>query len=146
MDSTDKLLKIYGEGCWMGYRLAEDNPYTFHHIKKKCKGGSKGIDNGAVLTLHAHRDLNVMEKRIPPYYKELNKLFMELNKTKAPPTKEYYKEVNDILRRVSRMMELSEYYEPKGEMKIYLPSWISDLFISDSCKIKKKRSIDIFRL
>ena len=28
----EQMISIYGEGCWMGYRLTKKNPYTYHHI------------------------------------------------------------------------------------------------------------------
>lgn len=107
----EKMLSIFGEGCWMMYKLDRKNPYTYHHIREARKGGKVTVDNGALLTRLAHDDLNALECCAPYLYRELNVMFKELNKTKKPPTKEYFKEVNGILLRADDIIELSEYCE-----------------------------------
>lgn len=116
INKINSLLGIYGEGCWMGYTICPDNPYTYHHIKKDCDGGKSNLANGALLSRCAHEDLNEMEIRLNQYYIKLNKLFRLLNDTKRPPTIEYYIELNRILRKVNSIMKLSEYYNPKREL------------------------------
>ena len=98
----DEMIKIYGNNCWMGYRLTKNNPFTFHHIFEQRVGGKDLIENGALLTKFAHRDLNTMDLHVKPLYKDLNILFKELNNTKKAPTIDYYKEVNKILVRASK--------------------------------------------
>ena len=107
----ETMISIYGEGCWMGYKLTKKNPYTYHHIKEARNGGRVTLDNGALLTRFAHDDLNEMECRVRCLYRELNELFKELNKTKKPPTKEYFKEVNGILLRADKIITLSDHCE-----------------------------------
>lgn len=105
------MLSIYGEGCWMGYKLTKENPYTYHHILEARNGGKVTIDNGAILTKYAHHDLNELENRASYLYCELNDMFKELNETRKPPTREYFKEVNGILLRASKIIKLSNYCE-----------------------------------
>lgn len=105
----ERMLSIYGEGCWMAYKLDKKNPYTYHHIREARNGGKVTIDNGAILTRFAHDDLNSLEKCAPYLYRELNTMFKELNGTRKPPTKEYFKEVNGILLRANDIIYLSEY-------------------------------------
>lgn len=105
------MLSIYGEGCWMAYRLTKKNPYTYHHIHEARNGGKVTIDNGAILTRFAHDDLNELEKCAPYLYRELNSMFKELNGTRKPPTKEYFKEVNGILLRADKIITLSDHCE-----------------------------------
>lgn len=112
------LINIYGDTCWMGYKVSDRNPYTFHHIKKDCNGGRRNLENGALLSIYAHKDLNEIERKLKQYYIELNKLFRMLNDTKAPPTMEYYIEINRILKKVSTIIMLSKYYNPKSEITI----------------------------
>ena len=83
----ETMISIYGEGCWMGYKLTKANPYTYHHIREARNGGKVTLDNGALLTRFAHDDLNEMENRARYLYRELNALFKELNQTRKPPTK-----------------------------------------------------------
>lgn len=113
-----ELIKIYGNSCWMGYSLTRNNPYTFHHIREKCKGGKRGVKNGALLTVYAHRDLNVIERNLKKYYIELNEMFRYLNDSKMPPTAEYYREINRILKKVSTVIELSKCFNAKREIVI----------------------------
>lgn len=105
------MLSIYGEGCWMMYKLTRKNPYTYHHIHEARNGGKVTIDNGAILTRLAHDDLNELEKYAPYLYDELNFMFKELNVTRKPPTKEYFKEVNGILLRADKIINLSDHCE-----------------------------------
>ena len=92
-----RMCEIYGELCWMEGIISKRNPLTFHHIQKKCDGGKRIISNGAVLSKQEHDYLNQLELRQRKLYVELNWLFQELNRTYAPPTKEYYEELHHLL-------------------------------------------------
>lgn len=107
----EQMISIYGEGCWMGYKLTKKNPYSYHHIKEARNGGRVSIDNGALLTRAAHDDLNLLDEHARSLYCELNNLFKELNQTRKPPTKEYFKEVNGVLLFADRIITLSPYCE-----------------------------------
>jgi len=107
----EQMLSIYGEGCWMGYKLSKKNPYSYHHIREARNGGKVSIDNGAILTRAAHNDLNLLDEHEKSLYHALNNLFKELNQTRKPPTKEYFKEVNGILLFADRIIRLSPYCE-----------------------------------
>lgn len=104
-----KMAGIFGPTCWMGYKLDRKNPFTYHHILEARRGGKITVDNGALLTYWAHHDLNQMEEHDKGLYNALNTLFKELNKTKKPPTKEYFKEVNGVLLRADKVITLSNY-------------------------------------
>ena len=113
----ERMITIYGEACWMGYKLSKKNPFTYHHIIEKRNGGGVTIDNGAILTRIAHDDLNRIEQARRCYYNELNKLFKELNETRRPPTKEYYMEVYDVLNKASRYVNYSSSYNPHPDFE-----------------------------
>ena len=61
-----KLEKTYGKGCFlerMGIRTIKgikkfDRTITFHHLKKKSKGGRATVDNGANLAWENHEWLH----------------------------------------------------------------------------------------
>ena len=105
----DRMIEVYGPNCWMGYRLDRKNPFTFHHIFEKRKGGKDLMANGALLTREAHCDLNQLDMHEKSMYRDLNLLFIELNETNAAPTIEYYTEVKKILLCASKKIELSKY-------------------------------------
>lgn len=107
----ERMISIYGEGCWMGYKLSKKNPYTYHHICEARNGGRVTIENGAILTRLAHDDLNELENRARYLYRELNGMFKELNQTRKPPTREYFKEINGILLRADKIITLSDHCE-----------------------------------
>ena len=92
---------------WLNFKLCRKNPYTFHHIEKRCDGGLRIISNGAILTRLGHDFLNILEIREPELYRNLNLLFKELNNTKLPPTEDYYEEVNGILRQKPKVLTLT---------------------------------------
>ena len=97
-----KMLEIYQPNGidWMDYKLARDNPYTFHHIKEKRNGGKLEVNNGAILTRKAHNYLNYLDYEYHKIYKDLNYMFKCLNRTMKPPTDDYYEEIHHILRKV----------------------------------------------
>lgn len=88
---------------WMGYPITDKNPLTFHHIIKKADGGEMTKENGALLTIEAHEELNVIEQKYPNIYKELNQLFIKLNQSGKPPTEEYWHELRQILSKIKTL-------------------------------------------
>lgn len=133
----ERMITIYGEACWMGYKVSKKNPFTYHHIIERRNGGGVTIDNGAVLTRIAHDDLNRIEQSRRSYYKALNDLFKELNETRMPPTKEYYMEVYDILGKASRYVRFSSNYNPHPDFE-YLE------FIANEPLFVDEREIDYY--
>lgn len=85
---------------WMNYKINRPRDLTFHHILEARNGGKRIITNGAILVKKSHMFLNYLDNNIHSAYMDLNYLFFLLNCTEAPPTEEYYREVNKILRRV----------------------------------------------
>lgn len=113
-----KMIEIYGDNCWMGYKVSKKNQYTFHHIKEKRNGGKEVIENGALLTREAHDDLNELESEKRILYKKLNELFTMLNKTQAPPTKEYWCELYGVLEEAKIYIDLSAYFVPDKNINV----------------------------
>lgn len=113
-----KMIEIYGDNCWMGYKVSRKNQYTFHHIKEKRNGGKEVIENGALLTREAHDDLNILEFEKRILYKKLNELFTMLNKTQAPPTKEYWSELYGVLEEAKIYINLSPYFIPNDAIEV----------------------------
>ena len=85
---------------WMNFSLSKSNPYTFHHIVEKSRGGEKSVDNGAILTKNAHTFLNKLEKVCPDAYNDLQVVFAKINGTKQPVTQEIVDEIDEILNKV----------------------------------------------
>ena len=82
---------------WMNFALTRNNPYTYHHIVEKSKGGDKSIDNGAILTRKAHTFLHMLENICPEAYEDLQNVFVKINATKRPVTQEIVNEIDHIL-------------------------------------------------
>lgn len=70
---------------FMGYEVSKDNPYTFHHIKKRCHGGKEIIENGAILTKNAHEYLHLIETRDLEIYQYINNVLMQINEQNFEP-------------------------------------------------------------
>ena len=85
---------------WMNFTLSKNNPYTFHHIVEKSKGGEKKVDNGAILTKNAHIFLNKLQKVCPDAYNDLQVVFAKINASKQPVTEEIVAEIDEILKKV----------------------------------------------
>lgn len=97
----EEMILVYGLKCWMNelWVPSKKDILTFHHILERRNGGRDLWENGALLGLSSHQYLNYLDYYYPKIYKELNGLFYDLNKTYKPPTKEYYDEINLILRK-----------------------------------------------
>lgn len=87
---------------WMGYEIGKNCKLTRHHIFKKVYGGIDDITNYALLTEISHEYLHYLEIKDHSAYLELNALFKELNDTLAPPTDEYYKKIDKVLKKVKK--------------------------------------------
>lgn len=88
---TREMLKIYKPNSnldWMNYRINRKCDLTFHHILKRCDGGSRVIENGALLLPIPHQYLHLIEYRDNETYKMLNKVFEIVNKQREEPTKD----------------------------------------------------------
>lgn len=100
------MLKIYKPlelGVdWLEYKICRPEDLTFHHIVEARNGGQRVLENGAILVRKSHDYLNYLDLRYNDYYKALNELFMELNKTMMPPTPEYYDEVRYVLKKIKK--------------------------------------------
>ena len=70
---------------WMNY-IVDNEEITYHHIKKEEDGGEYSLDNGALLTHRAHDYLHYIEKVDSDIYKEINKVFKEINESREKPT------------------------------------------------------------
>lgn len=76
--------KLKGED-FFGYKLSKDNPYTYHHIKKRCHGGKLTRENGAILTKIAHEYLHIIESRDLQLYKYINNVLSQINEQMHEP-------------------------------------------------------------
>lgn len=77
-----------------------NNILTFHHIIEVRNGGKLVWENGALLSNASHQYLNYLDHYYPYFYKELNGMFYDLNRTYLPPTPEYYDEVKRLIRKI----------------------------------------------
>ena len=93
-----EMIICYGLKCWLCG--IEDKKLTAHHIIPVRERGETIWENIALLNRKQHDLFNCIENINPNIAKELNWLFYELNRTYAPPTTDYYDEVDKILRKV----------------------------------------------
>lgn len=105
MNNVTKLMIIkwnMTNVCWMGYELKRNNPYTFHHITKRCHGGKLEINNGAIITKNAHEFLNVIETRDLDMYEYINAILKEINVQGYMPIERQLKAIDSILNQFAR--------------------------------------------
>lgn len=77
----------------MGYKLNRENPYTYHHIKKRCHGGEETQKNGAILTKYAHEYLHIIESRDIELYNYINNVLMQINEQMHEPLERQIKAI-----------------------------------------------------
>lgn len=98
MDNTLKtMIKLWNMDTmdWLGYDNLER--YSFHHIQKKCKGGERIINNGAVLHISSHSYLHTIENFDPDKYIFLNTILKAINEQRRMPSIEQLKEIKLVL-------------------------------------------------
>lgn len=109
-----KMVKIYGltDYCFMGYKASSESYFTYHHLIKKCEGGPRTVENGAILTREAHRYLNIIEKTEYDIYHLINNILIEINLSKEHPTINHWKRINYLLREYEKLHSYdTNYYQ-----------------------------------
>lgn len=92
---TRVMINIYNlkKTCFMGYKTSRENPYTYHHIKKRCHGGEISIKNGAILTKYAHEYLHIIESKDVELYEYINNVLMQINEQMHEPLERQIKAI-----------------------------------------------------
>lgn len=70
---------------FMGYKVSKDNPYTYHHLIKRCNSGKETIENGAILTKNSHEYLHIVESRDLELYNYINNVLKQINEQGHEP-------------------------------------------------------------
>ena len=99
----------------MRFKITEDNPLTYHHIKKKEHGGKWSVDNGAPLTQEAQSYLHYIEKKDVRTYNEINKVLKEINTQGFGPTEKQQKKIELLMIRfeVTHIIQLQNHKNQK---------------------------------
>ena len=99
-----EMMNIYNTFAldWMGDIIKKPTDLTRHHITKKQYKGENSINNYALLTENSHHLIHYLEINYNKEYNLINKLLLELNKSKKEPTEEYYLQMNSILKSVKK--------------------------------------------
>ncbi len=115
----EKMFKIYGEPSidWMGFKVTDNNPITFHHIVEERNGGKTNIRNGALLTNYAHQELHKLEISDKELYEEYRYWFKIINEMNCPPTKKVMKNMRYLKLRFITAIQVNEII--KEEMNFY---------------------------
>jgi len=98
---------------WMGYKVSKENPYTYHHLKKKCNGGKETIENGAVLTRTGHEYLHIVESRDMELYNYINNVLKQINEQGFMPLERQLLAIDAML----RMFEKDHRYDRTSKNK-----------------------------
>ena len=117
MDNILKtLINIYNmkEIDWLGYKL--EDRFSYHHIIKKCDGGKRTFNNGAVLFQTSHSYLHTIENYDIEKYIYLNKILKDINTQRYMPTKEQLKQIDFILRTFEN--DFGNYVSSRGKILI----------------------------
>ena len=101
------MISIYGteEYDWLGDKIKDVTKLTKHHIVKKELGGENGVSNYALLTVKSHKLMHLLEEKDPELFEEINAKFLELNRSLKPPTKEYYRSIDSLLRKNKKLTQ-----------------------------------------
>ena len=86
---TNVLLRMFDrykteDEDWMGFKLTDNNTYTFHHIRERRNGGKQELENGAILTIFAHQFLNYLDLHCKRAYNDYQTIFRRINKNNGP--------------------------------------------------------------
>ena len=103
---------------WMGFKLARGNAYTFHHIRERRAGGKEELENGAILTLFAHKFLNYLDSHNKKAYNDYQAIFRRINKNNGPLTDDL---LEDIYGMMLDMFYYNDYNIDDDELDYYEP-------------------------
>jgi hypothetical protein len=94
----DDMIQIYRPDLfdWMYYQISKNNRISFHHIVEERNGGKLSIENGAILTLKSHADLNQIELLDKYLYVAWNELFQDINLSSVPPSETHRIEMQKL--------------------------------------------------
>ena len=137
---------------WMGFKITKENPLTYHHIIKEEDGGSKTIDNGALLTKLAHSYLHMIEIYDESLYIMLNTILKRINDSKTKPTKDEIFEEKYNKELCKNIKEKKYNYQAlkrvsMGKYSLYSPVNIRNVMMEginpvtikhQKCKVRKK--------
>lgn len=116
-----KIYKPYSGLDWLNYEIKDE--ITFHHIRKKCDGGKRVINNGALLIPTSHQYLHLIEHIDPETYELLNRYFREINSQKCEP--KFYQ--RDNIEEILQDFEYHHKWDKKDDKilvkKKYLKRW-----------------------
>ena len=103
-EDIKEMINIYNtfDVDWMGDKIESLSDLTRHHIVKKEKNGENNINNYALLTKNSHQLIHYIEINYNKEYIFINKLLLELNKSKEPPTNDYYHNILKILKKIKK--------------------------------------------
>lgn len=83
---------------FMGYKFKNVDDLSYHHLVKKCDGGLRTLDNGALLVRDtAHPYLHLIESIDYDRYLYLNSILTMINNQKSHPTIEQLKVIRQLL-------------------------------------------------
>lgn len=122
---------------WLNIEVKKDNKYTYHHIVERKNGGDDSVENGAILTEIAHRFLNVLEQFCPEAYDDIQNIFIKINSSQMPPTKEIVREIDEILYEIfyGTRYNFSEFDLPMNSWRLYIEA--RGAYLSSRKKLKK---------
>lgn len=115
---------------WMGFKLNNSNPYTFHHIRERRKGGKEEIENGAILTTRAHQFLNTLDSHYHQAYEDYQTIFRRINKNNGPLDDDLKEDIYGMLLDI---FYYNEYHISRDVLQYY------DHFSDADQKVKVKK-------
>lgn len=100
----------------MRFKITEENPLTYHHLKKKSEGGDWSVSNGAPLTREAQCYLHYIEQKDIRTYNEINDILKEINLQGFGPTEKQAKKIELLMIRfeITHLIEL-QYHRNKNK-------------------------------
>ena len=100
---------------WMRFKITEDNPLTYHHLKKKEHGGDLSVENGAPLTREAQCYLHYIEQKDVRTYNKINDILKEINAQGFGPTAKQKKKIELFMIRfeVTHIIQLQNHKNQK---------------------------------
>ena len=100
-DVTRQMIEIWDmtDTDWMGYKIGNKNPFTYHHLRvAKKNGGHTTIENGAILCGRTgHPYLHVIERYDRDKFLYLTKILIEVNDQRKMPSYEQLSRIDDVL-------------------------------------------------
>lgn len=88
---------------WMGYKLGENEMFSYHHLVPKRAGGKENINNGSILgDKSSHPYIHLIESVDFEMFRYITNMLYNINSQREMPSKQQLLAIRGVLEQFER--------------------------------------------